>query len=225
LEISPPPLESTLLEQLDVAKKVRIHNIPESIAQTQMIITEVKELQLLNVLANAQNLMGLLLMIVGNFEESNQYSNQALANFMLNNDKKGITDATFNMASTCYKTDDFYQGLLLMFECLQIYGTLHDFSNKARVHKSIGTIYEYLGDTNRAIENYQNCIADAQKADEPNSEPNAYNSLSGTYLKPDKIELAKELAQKSITIKQATNDIRGFGIFDLCQRKSALKIQ
>lgn len=198
-----------LLEILDKANKNRISNIPESIEITKKVIEVAKENNYENVLAQANNFMGLYLMIIGEYQLSRDYSNDALVYFKKINDKKGRADSKFNIASTYYKTDDFHQGLQLLLTCLQLYSEIEDYSNKARVLKALGTIYEYFGDSARAIESYEKCVECALIANEPNTESNAYNPLSGIYLKQGNIDLALQTANKSIAIKTATNDERG----------------
>ena len=224
MEIPSANIKDALLLELEIAKKERVNNITESILTTKDIIKKAKENLLPDVEAQGQNLMGLLLMIVSEFKESIKYSNLALSYFRDTQDRKGIADAIFNIASSYYKTDDYFQGLELLYECLQLYSENNDFSNKARVLKSIGTIHEFLDDLTRAIENYENCVFEAKKANDPNTESNAYNSLSGAYLKQNKIRLAQELAEKSILIKKSTGDIRGLGYSIYARGKVHLKL-
>ncbi|MFN0048471.1 MAG: tetratricopeptide repeat protein [Cytophagales bacterium] len=200
-----------LIQLLDDANRLRINNIPEGIAIAKKVIEAATENEYEEVLAKANNLMGLFLMIIGDYQLSRQYSNEALLYFRAVNDQKGRADAIFNIASTYYKTDDFHQGLQLLLQCLQLYGEVNDYSNKARVLKALGTIYEYFGDTAKAIESYEKCVENAVIANEPNVESNAYNPLSGTYLKLGEDDVAMLLAEKSIAIKQNTKDERGLG--------------
>ncbi len=159
--------------------------------------------------AQALSTLAFFYMIQCNYTESNKLSEQALAYFEKQENQKGIADAKFNIASIYYKTDQFHSGLLLLLDCHTIYSELKDYVKEAHVLKSIGTIYEYLGDINSAIKTYKESAAIAIKAQDSNLESNAYNPLSGIYLNQGKIDIALALIEKSLKLKEATKDQRG----------------
>lgn len=213
---------SSLLKE---AYNVRIHNIMRSVELTQqaLILATHEKNDLL--VAQAQSQLGLLKMIQGQFKDSIELSEEALSYFEKTQNNKGIADAKYNMASVYYKTDNFYLGLQFLLECLRLYRKLNDYANQARVLKSIGTIYEYFGDQENAIESYYKSIETGKEAKDPNLESNAYNPLSGIFLKQGKYELAMDTIEKSILIKERTNDVRGLAFALYGRGKVNLKLR
>ncbi len=204
---------SAKLKVKDLIKKaysVRSNDLLSSIKLAKEAIkiagTRDKDLQ-----AHALNALAFFYMIQCNYAESNKLSEQALTYFERQGNKKGIADAKFNIASICYKTDQFHEGLLLLLDCQTIYRQLKEYAKEAYVLKSIGTIYEYLGDVKSAILIYKESSATAKKARNSDIESNAYNPLSGIYLNQGKIDEALVLIEKSLKLKEATNDLRGVG--------------
>ena len=136
-------------------------------------------------------------------------ANEAIEIFERLNDKKGIADAKYTIAGALYKTDDYKLGLHYLIDCLTTYRNIGDHHNQARVEKSMGTIYEYFGDTESAIKIYESAIVSGEKANDKNLQSNAFNPLAGIYLNHGKMEEAKQLIEKSIAFKNETGDIRG----------------
>jgi hypothetical protein len=201
--------QEMLIQLLHEAYQRRGNNIAESFKTAKDILVKAQEAGWEEIKARAQNLLGLLLMITGDYKASRNYSWEALSFFEKADDKKGIADSKYNIASTFYKTDDFHEALQWFLDCLLLYRQLHDYYNESRVLKSMGTIYEYFQDTENAIESYEKSIDAARLAHDLDIEANSYNPLSGIYLKKGMIQQAMELAEKSITIKLATKDERG----------------
>ncbi|HEY8936309.1 MAG TPA: tetratricopeptide repeat-containing sensor histidine kinase, partial [Cyclobacteriaceae bacterium] len=194
---------------LEKAFEARINNLPYSIYLTRQAIQLAKECGHHDLLAKGKSQLGLLLMINGEFQDALTFSQEALVHFEKTKNLKGIADAKYNIASVYYKTNNFYLGLNYLLDCLFIYRQLQDYYSEARVLKSMGTIYEYLGDQHSAIESYLKSIQLSKLANDSNLESNAYNPLSGIYLKRNEPGLAMETIEKSISIKEQTNDTRG----------------
>ncbi|GAB4231914.1 MAG: hypothetical protein Tsb0034_04480 [Ekhidna sp.] len=148
-------------------------------------------------------------MIVGDFELSINIAKEAIDLFEELSDHKGIANAKYTIAGALYKTDEYYEGLTCLVDCLAIYRKLDDHHNIARVLKSMGTIYEYFGDINKARSSYEEAIAFGKRANDTNLQSNAFNPLSGIYLNEGKIDVAKELIEESIAMKTETKDTRG----------------
>lgn len=159
--------------------------------------------------ARAQTLLGLFYLVKGEFETARSFSETALAWFTERNDVKGIADANFNLASICYRTNDYHRGLRILLDCLKAYRSIDDLQNQARVLIPIGTVYEYFGDYEHAADAYLQCIQISKEIGDLNQESNAYNPLAGIYLKQKEIGRAFELIEKSISIKSITGDRRG----------------
>ncbi|MDN4166097.1 tetratricopeptide repeat-containing sensor histidine kinase [Cytophagales bacterium LB-30] len=203
------PLYRELQAKLDNAYTLRVNDLAMSIqlAEQARDIAERENWQ--GLYARALNQLGLFLMIKGEYARAISLSNAALNYFEAMNDTRGIANAKYNIASVYYKSDNFHEGLRYLLECLDLYRTLNDYHNEARVLKSMGTIYEYFGDVPNAIGAYERSITASRFAKDLNLESNAYNPLSGIYLNQGKVELAMSLIEKSIELKRKTNDVRG----------------
>jgi signal transduction histidine kinase len=108
-----------------------------------------------------------------------------------------------------YKSDNLHLGLKYLIECLTIYRKYKDYTGQAKACKSLGTIYEFFGDIDKAIASYQASVAAAEQAGDLNMVSNAYNPLSGLFLNQNDIAKAMEVIEKSIALKQQTGDKRG----------------
>jgi signal transduction histidine kinase len=212
-------------ELLQKAYDIRVNDLPHSFTLTHQADVIALQLKNENLHARALSQLGLLLMIQGDFEKAVTTSEEALKFFEKTNDLKGQADAKYNIAGVHYKTDDFYLGLKYLLDCLYSYKQLKDHYNESRVLKSIGTIYEYFGDQSRAIESYLKAVEAGQLANDPNLESNAYNPLSGIYLKKDQFGLAMTTIEKSIAIKTKTKDLRGLAFALYGRGKVYLKLK
>jgi signal transduction histidine kinase len=194
---------------LDEGYKKRTSNITESVLLTERARDLSEEINEPNLLAKSLSKLSLYHMIHGEFGKSMELAHKAIHYFETVDDKLNLADAKFNLASVFYKTDNYHLGLINLLDCLQIYRQANDHHNIGRVYKAIGTIYEYFGDHTKATAAYQSTIEHAQLAGDKSLESNAYNPLSGIYLKKGDLDKAFELAQSSINIKNETGDIRG----------------
>jgi signal transduction histidine kinase len=210
---------------LEKAYQIRVNDLTQSIDLTYNANTIALQLKNENLHARALSQLGLLLMVQGDFDKALTYSEEALKHFEKSNDIKGQADAKYNIASVHYKTDDFYLGLKYLLECLFSYRQLKDHYSESRVLKSMGTIYEYFGDQSKAIESYLKSVEAGQLANDPNLESNAYNPLSGIYLKKDQFGLAMTTIEKSIAIKTKTRDTRGLAFALYGRGKVYLKLK
>jgi len=201
--------EELLEDQLEQAYQGRMSNIKESFEGVLSVLKISKAQKFESIVARSHNYLGLLYMIQGNHLKSITHSQQALDYFQRVQSLKEIADAKFNIASSLYKTDNFHGGLKGLLECRQIYQSIGDGSNECRALKSIATIYEYWGDTNKAFLIYKECIELATKHGDLAMLSNAYNPISGLYLKRGDIETATKISDKSIAIKKKIKDERG----------------
>lgn len=206
------------------AYEARVNNPALSMELAQQAIGLSKDADQ-NLHARALNQLGLFYMIKGDFQAANDVSKKALFYFEKVHNLKGIADAKYNIGSVYYKTDNFHIGLQYLLDSLQLYRDLDDKHNEARVLKAVGTIYEYFGDQENAINSYLKCIRAAEVVKDFNQVSNAYNPLSGIYLKQGLHELALSIIQKSIAIKEKTKDIRGLAFALYGRGKVYLKLQ
>jgi len=196
---------------LDDAYACRINNLKRSVQLTQKALKLSRETNSEALIGRSLNHLSLFYMIMGEYSNSIEMAKEAIDYFEKLKDERGIADAKYSIAGVYYKTDNYHLGLIYLIDCLAIYRKFNDYHNQARVHKSLGTIYEYFGDQKNAILSYENSIVNATKAGDVNLESNAYNPLSGIYLKQGNIEKALDLIERSISIKTQSGDIRGLG--------------
>ncbi len=168
-----------------------------------------REIDDLHLIGKCLSDLALYYMILGEYEDCIQYGQEAIGYFTLAGDEKGIANAKYSLAGALYKTDEFNRGLQYLTECVPVFKKFGDHHNCARTWKSIGTIYEFFGDEKAAIEAYKSSIQAGIAASDLNVQSNAYNPLSGIFLNQGRTAEAMELIEKSIAMKQETNDIRG----------------
>ena len=194
---------------LEEAYDLRVKNLQRSKELATEALRIGRELEDLDLIGKGLNHLSLFQMILGEYSESVVSATEAIQFFTKLNNEKGIADARYSIAGVQYKTDDFHKGLINLMECLMIYKRHKDYHNQARVLKSMGTIYEYFGDEKRAIESYESAIEAGKLAGNEDLKSNALNPLSGIYLNNGQAELAMEIIQESVAIKEKTGDIRG----------------
>ncbi len=204
-------IEEEVRDLLRDAYSRRINDVRKSISMAKKALDIAHDNNRNLLIAKSKCMLALFYMILSDYKESKKLSEEALQYFEDVNDYQGIADSKFNIASICYKTDHFYDGLQLLLDCLLIYRELKLWNHESRVLKSMGTIYEYLGDVKSAIQSYEDAVAAAKKANDRNLESNAYNPLSGIYVNQGKIKEAMNLIERSIALKNETGDVRGLG--------------
>lgn len=198
-----------IISLLEEAYACRVNNLGHSMELAEEALSISKRINDKTLIGKSLSQLSLFKMIRGEYDISVSMATEAITLFTELQDEKGIADAKYNIAGAYYKTDNYHLGLINLIDCLVTYKKLRDFHNQARVQKSLGTIYEYFGDQKNAVKSYHQSIVAAINAGDINLESNAYNPLSGIYLKQNKIEKALEIIEKSIIMKKQTGDIRG----------------
>jgi hypothetical protein len=201
------------------AYSLRVSNLNESIKLTNKALKLSENLLNSELAAQSLSKLGLYFMVKGNYILSNDFSNRAIRYFETIGNERGIADAKFNIASTHYKSDNFQLGLLNLIDCLEIYKKHADYLNIGKVYKSMGTVYEFLGDQKNAIHSYNETIVNAKIVGDKNLESNAYNPLSGIYLKQNEIKKALELANLAMDMKLDSGDERGYAFSTYARAK------
>ena len=194
---------------LDEAYTSRINDLHHSIQLARQALEQSRSMNDTALVAKSLSLISLFCMIKGEYEESVNKANEAIVYYEELGDTKGVADAKYNIAGVYYKTDNYHLGLVYLIDCRYIYLKFNDYHNLSRVEKSLGTIYEYFGDYKSAIQSYEQAIVAAKQVGDLNLESNAYNPLSGIYLKENKIDEATRIIERSIELKQKTGDTRG----------------
>ncbi|GAA4094206.1 ATP-binding protein [Mucilaginibacter panaciglaebae] len=194
---------------LDEAYSCRTYNLKRSIELAGQALDISRKINEPCLTAKSLSHAALFLMVVGQHEQALNMSTEAMALYETLGDEKGIADARYNIAGVHYKTNNYHLGMVNLVDCINTYRKYNDHHNLARCLKSLGTIYEYLGDEKNAIAAYEDSIASAKVAGDLNLKSNAYNPLSGIYLKQHNIQKAFEIIELSIELKKQTGDIRG----------------
>lgn len=175
--------KTMIISFLDEAYACRTNNLKRSTELAQKSLSQSRELGDTALMARSFNYLSLFSMIKGEYENALSMAENAMRHFVELKDEKGIADARYNIAGVYYKTDNYHLGLVNLVDCISIYRKFNDYHNLSRANKSLGTIYEYFGDEKNAIKAYEDAIAAAKKAGDLNLESNAYNPLSGIYIK------------------------------------------
>lgn len=197
---------SALLQQ---AQTIRINNLPQSIQLAEEALHISKEAALPHLTAKSLSQLSFYQMIVGEFITAISNANEAIELFTRLKDERGMAEVKYTIASVHYKTDNMYLGLQYILDCLTIYSRYQDHTNMAKAYKVLGTIYEFFGDIENAIESYESSVEAARTVGDINMKTNAYNPLSGLYLNRNNIAKAREIIERSITLKQQSGDVRG----------------
>jgi signal transduction histidine kinase/CheY-like chemotaxis protein/Tfp pilus assembly protein PilF len=194
---------------LEDAYAKRINNLIQSIHLANSALSITREINDRELLGKCLSMLSLFYMIKGEYALSTNTADEAIIYFKETNNEKGIADVKYNLAGIYYKTDNYHLGLTYLIDCLATYRKFNDYHNQSRTQKSLGTIYEYIGDLKNAVKAYEDAIEAARKAGDNNLEANAYNPLSGIYLKQNEVAKAYDIIEKSIKIKEEACDIRG----------------
>ncbi len=148
-------------------------------------------------------------MILGKTDIATSYANKAISYFEELNDEMGIADSKYSLAAVYYKTNDYHMGLVCLLDALKIYLKNNDYASVSRTEKSLGTVYEYIGDEKNAIVSYKNAIRASRMVGDLNLESNVYNNLSGLLVKKNKFKLSMQIIERAIELKEYTKDTRG----------------
>jgi signal transduction histidine kinase/CheY-like chemotaxis protein/Tfp pilus assembly protein PilF len=194
---------------LDEAYKTRVHNLKKSTQLASKALEQSREIDNAELTGHSLNRLSLFYMIMGEYKQAIDMAQEAIKNFEKLADERGIADAKYSIAGVYYKTDNYHLGLVYLMDCLIIYRKYNDFHNQARVQKSLGTIYEYIGDVKNAVKSYESSIEAAELIKDNSLISNAYNPLSGIYLKQSNIQKAMQLIEDAIELKNESGDIRG----------------
>lgn len=199
-----------VIELLDKAYELRGENMHHSIELAQEALNKSRILNDSSLIGKSLSKLALFHMVSADNQQAIKMSEQAIAHFKKDNDELGIAKAKYNIAGVYYKTNNYHLGMFHLIDCLTIFRKYNDQHNESRTHKTLGTIYEVLGDQENAIKAYKSAISCAIEAKDKNLESNAYNPLSGILLKRGEIAQALETIELSVSIKIATKDRRGY---------------
>jgi signal transduction histidine kinase/CheY-like chemotaxis protein len=206
-----PDSAQQIIDLLDQAQAVRTNNLQQSITLATNALDLSTACGNMQLVAQSLSALSFFYMINGESERSLAIAAEASEHYEALNDERGLANVKYTIASVYYKTDNLHAGLVYLTQCLAIYRKYNDYVSLAKSHKALGTIYEYFGDTENAIEAYEASINNAKAVGDLNMKTNAYNPLSGIYLNQGKIDAAMAMIERSILLKQQTGDTRGLG--------------
>jgi len=220
----PSDQEQVVYNLLNEAYILRGQNLSKSIQLTENALVLSRENDLLRLTAKGLSRIALYRMIQGEYDESLKMSNEAIVIFELLKDEQEIAIVKYSIAGIYYKTDNYHLGMSYLLECLISFKKFKDYHNESRTLKSLGAVYEYLGDTNNAQISYKAAVKAAKIVGDKNLESNVYNPKSGLLLKLGKVVEAMDLIKKSIQLKEETNDLRGMAFAIYGRGKVYLKM-
>lgn len=157
--------------------------------------------------ANAH--LGYFHMIIGEHDQARAKANSAKLVFEENNHNEGLGMVHYTIGSTYYKTEDYHLGLKHLIDSSLMYQKANDIVGQSRALKAIGTVYEFFREYGHAQETYLKCIELSKLSDDKNGISNAYNNLSGIYLRNKNLDQALYVINESIHLKNETGDQRG----------------
>ncbi len=202
-------IEKQIISLLEKADAIRVKNPKESVALAKKALESSSKNNIQLLVAKSLTKLSFYMMINGEYNQSFPLVNDAIILYEKLDNELALAEAKFTLASIYYKTDNLQLGLKYLVECIAVFRKHSDYLYQAKAYKALGTIYEYFGDEENAIQSYELAIQAANVIGDINMKTNAYNPLSGLYLNQGNIEKATMLIEKSISIKQKTDDIRG----------------
>ncbi len=200
---------SKITHLLEQSYKVRVNNLQESVKLANEALLLSEKINDKAFIGKSLNMLSLFNMICGKGSDALSFAERAITCFESLEDDRGVADAKYSIAGIHYKTNNYHLGMIYLIDALVIYQKYDDWHNQSRTQKSLGSIYEILGDENNASEAYRIAIETAKKCNNKNLESNVYNPMSGILLKKDKPKEALEMINKSIALKSETGDDRG----------------
>lgn len=201
---------SEVVQLLETAYEQRGVNMHHSIQLAQSALKKSRALNNASLIGKSLSQLALFHMISAENQIAIEMSEEAIEHFRKDNDELGIANAKYNIAGVYYKTNNYHLGMFHLIDCLTIFRKYNDKHNESRTQKTLGTIYEVLGDQLNAIKAYESAIQCAIDVKDRNLESNVYNPLSGIFLKQGNIKKALDIIELSVAIKEETGDRRGY---------------
>ncbi|WP_299253753.1 ATP-binding protein [uncultured Aquimarina sp.] len=200
---------SKITHLLDESYKLRVNNLKESVKLANDALLLSEKINDKACIGKSLNMLSLFNMICGKGSDALSFAERAITCFEVLGDERGVADAKYSIAGIYYKTNNYHLGMIYLIDALVVYQKYNDWHNQSRTQKSLGTIYEILGDENNASEAYKIAIETAKKCKNKNLESNVYNPMSGILLKKHNPKEALKIINRSIALKLETGDDRG----------------
>ena len=182
--------EKKIFSLLEAANTIRVRNPKESIALSKEALEYSSKNNIQILVAKCLSRLSFYMMINGDYNEALPIVNDAIILYEKLEDELALAEAKYTLASIYYKTDNLQLGLKYLVECITIFKKHNNYLYQAKAYKALGTIYEYFGDEDNAIQSYELTIEAAKRIGDINMKTNAYNPLSGLYLNRGEVEKA-----------------------------------
>ncbi len=205
----PMKIRSSIDKLLDESYVARINNLNFSIQMAQLALEQAQRQKLKDLVAKAYSHLSLFHMIKGDNDICMKYANISIELYQELNDDRGVADSKYAISGVMYKTNNYHLGLVYLIDALNIYKKYNDYHNISRCEKTLGTIYEYFEDIEKAVESYENAIKAARLLDDIKLESNALTNLSSVCIKQNDLKKASTYIESSIAMKIKAEDIRG----------------
>lgn len=202
-------IRSSIDKLLDESYVARINNLNFSIQMAQLALEQAQRQNFKDLVAKAYSHLSLFHMIKGDNDICMKYANISIELYQELNDDRGVADSKYAISGVMYKTNNYHLGLVYLIDALNIYKKYNDYHNISRCEKTLGTIYEYFEDIEKAVESYENAIKAARLLDDIKLESNALTNLSSVCIKQNDLEKASTYIESSIAMKIKAEDIRG----------------
>ncbi|MBS1534605.1 MAG: response regulator [Bacteroidetes bacterium] len=202
-------IRSSIDKLLDESYVARINNLNFSIQMAQLALEQAQRQNFKDLVAKAYSHLSLFHMIKGDNDICMKYANISIDLYQELNDDRGVADSKYAISGVMYKTNNYHLGLVYLIDALNIYKKYNDYHNISRCEKTLGTIYEYFEDIEKAVESYENAIKAARLLDDIKLESNALTNLSSVCIKQNDLEKASTYIESSIAMKIKAEDIRG----------------
>ena len=141
-----------------------------------------------------------LYLFVGNYEKQIAIAHQAIPLLELAGDTVNLAGVYPDMGDSYLKLNKFDSALFCQQKSLYYYSMLPPNARKfeGSTYTSIGTIYEKMGNTNLARENYQKAIQVSELRDNPRHTGNACLQLASLYQSLNKADSSFLYAKKAL---------------------------
>ena len=201
--------ETEIVLLLDKSFEARTSRLDLSIDYSKAALGLCNDSKHSHLKAKALLQLSLYYLTLGRYDESFNSAQQGIQIFEQLADEIGVAQGKYNLAGFHFRTNNFQLSVVNAIDALIISKNNSDFTNISRCEKLLGSIYQYIGDEQKATDSFKNAIKAAKKINDLNLESNAYNNLSNIYLKNDNLTLASDIILKAVSIKEESNDIRG----------------
>ena len=192
---------------LQISRLQMFTDISQSLNYCDSALHLAQENKLKSFEAKANDMLGILHTISGNYIEALTFFKQAVKIFYELDDIKGLSKTLGNMASAYQYDEDFENALSYQLKSLQISEHLKDTTSMCISYLNLGNIQLRLENFERSTRYFKQSYLLAKKLNEPNRQIEALNSLSLALKQLGKLDDAMYYIDLSLKIAEK-NQIR-----------------